>query len=144
MAESAVCAADGLVESTLHHRISSTYIFETVQILIAFTTNIALVRLLLFHTKGSRVWRGSLWVHDRESSITVLMQLLSLMTMRFVIPKSWSDHVAFHNHQRTYLRPFWFLYAFSQPMTGQRNGLCSSPGIIIPALPKPCICIICC
>lgn len=42
------------------------------------------------------------------------------------------------------MRPFWFLYAFSQPITGHLKGLCSSPNINaawgIPFIAKICCC----
>lgn len=67
---------------------TSTYVFQSVQVLIALATNIALVWLLLLHTKSARIWRRSLWVDDRESSITVLVQLLSLMTMGLMVSEA--------------------------------------------------------
>lgn len=48
-------------------------VFETVQVLVSFAANIALVRLLLLHAKSTRIRSGRLRVDDRERSVSVLM-----------------------------------------------------------------------
>lgn len=48
-------------------------VFETIQVLVSFAANIALVRLLLLHAKSTRIRSGRFGVDDRECSISVLM-----------------------------------------------------------------------
>ncbi len=48
-------------------------VFETVQVLVSLAADVALVRLLLLHAKGSRIRSGGLGVDDRECSVAVLM-----------------------------------------------------------------------
>lgn len=126
-----------------------THVFEAVQILVTLSTNVTLIRLLLLHTQCSRIWCRGFWVDNRECSISIFMQLLSLMSVCLVISGKISNANCGYEHL-TYLRPFWFLYAFSHPMTGHLKGLCSSPIIIKAAVvwgsvpPIPFIPIICC
>jgi hypothetical protein len=144
MAASVACAVI-LLELTSIRREGETYIFQTVQVLIALSADIALVWLLLLHTKSSRVWGRSLGVNDRKRAIPVLVELLGLMSVCLVVSNIEVSRVLLSNCNITDFRPFWFLYAFSQPMTGHRNGLCSSPNIMAAAFPpRPCIWSICC
>lgn len=62
-----------------------TYIFESVQVLVPLTADLALVRLLLLHAECARVWRRCLRVDDGEGAVAVLMQLLRLVTVRLVV-----------------------------------------------------------
>lgn len=65
-----------------------TYVFQPVQVLVALSACLAAKRLLLFHTQGSWIRRTCFGVDNRESAVTVFMQLLSLMTMRLVVPRA--------------------------------------------------------
>lgn len=62
-----------------------TYIFESVQVLVPLTADLALVRLLLLHAECARVWRRCLRVDDGEGAVAVLVQLLRLVTVRLVV-----------------------------------------------------------
>ena len=64
-----------------------TYVFESVQILVSLATRLAVERLLFLHTKGSGIRRAGLGIDDRKSSVSILVQLLSLMAMCFVVPE---------------------------------------------------------
>ena len=50
-----------------------TYIFQSIQILISLATDIAFVRLLLFHAESSRVRGGGFWVHNREGAVSIVV-----------------------------------------------------------------------
>ena len=56
-------------------------VFEAVQILVALATNLAAVRLLLFHSDSAGVGNGCGGIYDGESAVGVLLELLVLMTM---------------------------------------------------------------
>lgn len=62
------------------------YVFKTVQVLVALVTIFALVWLLLLHTRLARIRRRCLRIYDGERTVSVLMELLILMTMLFVVP----------------------------------------------------------
>ena len=62
-----------------------TYVFQPVQILVAFATNLTFVRLLLLHTKSAWVGGRGLRINDRKGTISILMQTLCLMTVSLVI-----------------------------------------------------------
>ncbi len=64
-----------------------TYVFQPIQILVSLATDIAFVRLLLFHAESSWVGGRSLRIHDRKRAVSILMQLLRLVTVRLVIPR---------------------------------------------------------
>jgi hypothetical protein len=66
----------------------AAYIFESVKILVALATNLAFVRLLLFHTQSTRVRGRCFWIYNREGTISILMQLLGLVTVCLVISVS--------------------------------------------------------
>lgn len=65
-----------------------TYIFQAVKILVTLAARLAVEWLLLFHAHSARVRRTSLRVDNGKGSVTVLVQLLSLMAMSLVIPSS--------------------------------------------------------
>ena len=50
-----------------------TYIFESVQVLVSLTADLALVWLLLLHAERAWVWRRCLRIDDRKGTVTVLM-----------------------------------------------------------------------
>lgn len=82
-----------------------------------------LVRLLVGLGEGMQLGKAKVW------------GLLALVAdQRKFLPRANKEK---HVGVKTYFRPFWFLYAFSHPMTGQRKGLCSSVGGIMSA-------VICC
>ena len=56
-------------------------VFETIQVLVAFTTYFAAIWLLLFHADGSGVGYRGQRINNGECSILVLFQLLILMTV---------------------------------------------------------------
>lgn len=66
----------------------STYVFETVQVLVALAANIALEGLLLLHTQSTGVRRARFWIDNREGTVAVLMQLLGRVSMGLVVPGS--------------------------------------------------------
>lgn len=65
----------------------STYVFQPVQVLVPLATDVAFVRLLLFHAKSSRIRCRGLGVNNRECAITIFMELLSLVAMGLVVPR---------------------------------------------------------
>lgn len=135
----------------------NTYVFEAIKILVPLVAILALVRLFLLHAHLAREWLRRLWVDNGERAVSILVQLLGLMAVLLVVSAlSISDKIRGKGKKKlsflgwvrraaagplcavdhTYLRPFWFLYAFSQPMTGHLKGLSSSGGITrLPVLP---------
>lgn len=61
------------------------YVFQAVQILVTLATNVALIWLLLLHAECAGIGRRCLGIHNGESPIAILMELLSLMSMRLVV-----------------------------------------------------------
>ena len=66
---------------------TETYIFESVQVLVPLVAVLALMGLFLLHAQGARVWSRSLRVDNREGAVAILMQLLSGVAVRLVVPK---------------------------------------------------------
>ena len=56
-------------------------VLETVQVLVAFTTDLTAVGLLLLHADGTRVGDGCGGIYNGESAVGILLELLVLMTM---------------------------------------------------------------
>lgn len=48
-------------------------VFQTVEILVPFTTDIAAIRLLFLHTEGAGIWSGCIGVNDGKCTICVIM-----------------------------------------------------------------------
>ena len=84
MAASVACAT-GSQQLGLFFGILKTYIFETIQVLVALSADFALIWLLLFHAKSSGIWGMCVRINYRESSIGIIVQLLGLMAVSFVI-----------------------------------------------------------
>jgi hypothetical protein len=90
-------------------------VFQPVQVLVALSTCLAAKGLLLFHPQGSWIRRTCFRVNNRESAITIFVELLSLMTVRLVVPIavlvdfSYTIVAGSRVKATTYLRPFWFL-----------------------------------
>lgn len=121
--------------------VCATHVFQAVKVLVTLAAGFTAERLLLLHPQCSGVRSTGLRVDDGKGTVSILVQLLCLVTMCLVVPTtpsvctlasgetpSWSSPAV--GEGAAYLRPFWFLYAFSQPITGHLKGLCSS-GIII-------------
>ena len=66
----------------------STYVFETVQVLVPLSAHFALERLLLLHAQRPRIGSAGLGVDNRKGAIAVFMQLLSGMAVGFVVPRT--------------------------------------------------------
>ena len=62
-----------------------TYIFQAVQILVAFATDLAFVRLLLFHTECAWIWCRGFRIDNGECSVAIFVEALCLMAMSLVI-----------------------------------------------------------
>jgi len=60
-------------------------VLEPVQILVSLLADVALVRLLLLHTHSAGIWRLGVRVNDRKGAISVLMESLVVVSVRFVI-----------------------------------------------------------
>lgn len=62
-----------------------TYVFEAVEVLVALVAVFALVRLLLLHAHFPWEWLRCLRVDNGECAVSVLVQLLSLVTVLLVV-----------------------------------------------------------
>jgi hypothetical protein len=56
-------------------------VLQAVQVLVALPAVFASVRLLLLHAHSAWIGGGSFWVKNRESSISVVMELLVSMSV---------------------------------------------------------------
>jgi hypothetical protein len=56
-------------------------VFETVQVLVALTARLALVRFFLLHSQGTLVGNRSLRVDNREGTIGIVMESLVVVTV---------------------------------------------------------------
>jgi hypothetical protein len=56
-------------------------VLETVEILIPLLADVALVRLLLLHSLGPRIWGLRIGVNDRECPVSVFMKSLIIVTV---------------------------------------------------------------
>lgn len=127
-------------------------VFQTVQVLVPLATYFAFVRLLLLHAERTGIWSRGLGIHNGECAVAVFVKLLGLVTVSLVVPSGIVSIVRDPECKirvgSTYFRPFWFLYAFSHPMTGHLKGLFSSPAINMAAAAcwgvMPFITISCC
>jgi len=70
--------------------IRDTYVFQAVQVLVPLAADVTFIWLLLLHPEGTRIWGGCLRIDNGERPISILVQLLRLMTVRLVIPRSMS------------------------------------------------------
>jgi hypothetical protein len=77
-----------IVQSSLGRKSCPTYIFQPIQILVSLATGFTVERLLLLHAQSSWVGGTSLWVDNREGTVAVFVQLLSLVAVCLVIPRS--------------------------------------------------------
>jgi len=60
-------------------------ILETVEVLVSLVAHIALVRFFLLHTDCAWVWLIIVRVQYRESTVSIFLQSLVLVTMSFVV-----------------------------------------------------------
>lgn len=56
-------------------------VFETVQVLVTLAAHLAAIWLLFLHANRTWVWDAGSGVHNAESAIGVLLELLVLVTM---------------------------------------------------------------
>ena len=90
MEDCASCALRYVVSSysTIDRSIATAYVFETIQVLVPLPTGLAVEGLFLLHAKCTGIRRTRFGVHDRESAVSVLVQLLGLVTMCLMVPKT--------------------------------------------------------
>ncbi len=62
-----------------------TYIFETVEILVSLAASLAVKWLLLLHAESSGIWCTGFRIHNGECAVSVFVQLLRQMAVRFMI-----------------------------------------------------------
>lgn len=64
---------------------NNTYVFEAIKILVPLVAILALVRLFLLHAHLAREWLRCLRVDNGERAVSILVQLLGLMTVLLVV-----------------------------------------------------------
>ena len=104
-------------------------VLEAVEVLVAFPAGVAAVRLVLFHAHGARIRVKGLGIDDGEGAVVVVFEGLGIVA---VLQLSVEVNVGSGHGTLTllwYFNPFWFLYAFSHPITGQWKGLGRPPSV---------------
>ena len=94
-------------------------VFETVEVLVAFATDVAGVGFVFFHSSRAGVYLLCVRVDDGKGAVAVVEDFVGLVTMLYYVSGTRDATDVSFLTDLWYLSPFWFLYAFSQPMTGQ-------------------------
>lgn len=88
MGECCLCCIRRQFIVSLFDESSNTYVFEAIQVLVAFATDVTLEGFLFLHAKGAGIGCRGLGVDNGERAIAVLVQLLACVTMSLVVPES--------------------------------------------------------
>lgn len=95
-------------------------VFEAVEVLVAFPARVATVRLVLLHAQGTGIGVQSFGIDDGEGAVFVVFEGLGVVAVLVAISKSQcGEREPKKLTLLWYFKPFWFLYAFSHPITGQ-------------------------
>lgn len=70
-------------------------VFQTIQVLVSFVTDITFVGLLLLHADRTRVWLVVVRIQNRKCAIAVLLQSLVLVSVGFVVFEAVSVTIRF-------------------------------------------------